>query len=244
LIRIYPDGETLSRAAADLFVHRAEEAVAAQGAFTVALSGGDTPRRTYELLAEPAFAERVAWPRVHVFWGDERCVPLDDSRSNARMARQVWLDRVPLPTAQIHALSCHPSPESGAAGYERQLRAFFKGRPPRFDLVFLGLGENGHTASLFPRSSALAEQVRWAVAVYVPEQDLYRVTLTPVILNEAVLIAFLVIGAAKARVLKEVRDGPLDPERLPAQLIQPREGQLLWLADRKAAALLEAGNRD
>ncbi len=238
MVQIYPDAEALSRGAANLFVHLAERAMALRGRFAVALSGGTTPRRTYELLAEPAFAERVAWPLVHVFWGDERCVPLDDPLSNARLAREAWLDKVPIPVAQIHPIDCQANPANAARQYEGELHRLFRGGPPRFDLILLGLGDNGHTASLFPGSRALEDQERWTAEVYVAEQDLYRVTLTLPVLNRAAVVAFLVAGAAKAAVVREVIEGPRDPQRLPAQLIQPRAGELHWLLDKAAAASL------
>jgi len=241
MIEVYPDLEPLSRAAAALLVKQANLAVAARGRFSVALSGGATPRRTYELLAAPPLVDQAPWDRVHVFWGDERCVPLDDLRSNARLAREAWLDRVPIPVDQIHPLNCAQAPAAAARQYEAQLREFFGGRPPRLDLILLGLGDNGHTASLFPGTPALEERQRWAVEVHVAEEDLYRVTLTVPLINQAVVVAFLVAGKSKARVLKEVLYGPRDPARLPAQLIRPESGDLLWLIDREAAALVSAG---
>ena len=150
MIEVYPDLESLSRAAAALLVKQANLAVAARGRFSVALSGGATPRRTYELLAAPPLVDQAPWDRVHVFWGDERCVPLNDSRSNARLAKEAWLDRVPIPADQIHPLNCAHDPAAAARQYEAQLREFFAGQPPILDLVLLGLGEDGHTASLFP----------------------------------------------------------------------------------------------
>jgi 6-phosphogluconolactonase len=241
MIKVYADLEALSQAAAALVVKQAELAVAARGRFSLALSGGNTPKRTYELLARPPLVAQGPWDRMHIFWGDERCVPRDDPRSNARMARQVWLDHVPIPGPQIHPLDCAQAPAAAARQYEEQLREFFAGRPPRLDLVLLGLGENGHTASLFPGTPVLEEKARWAAEVYVAEQDLYRVTLTAPLLNQAAMVAFLVAGDSKAGVLREVLQGPRDVERLPAQLIQPANGNLLWLADRKAAAQLPAG---
>ncbi len=241
MIKVYPDLEALSQAAAALLVEQANQAVAARGRFCVALSGGGTPRRTYELLAAPPFKEQAPWHGVHIFWGDERCVPLNDPRSNARMAKEAWLDHVPIPESQIHPLDCAQAPAEAARQYEAHLRQFFAGRPPRLDLVFLGLGDNGHTASLFPGTPVLKETERWAAEVYVAEQDLYRVTLTAPFINQAALIAFLVAGEAKAGVLKEVLQGPRDPERLPAQLIQPQNGKLLWLTDLKAAAQVADG---
>ncbi len=234
---VYPDLEALSRAAAELFVEQARQAVASRGRFSVALAGGRTPLRTYEPLAEPPSRDPVPWDRVHVLWGDERCVPADDPRSNARMARRALLDHVPIPPGQMHPISCGQEPRAAAERYEGVLRAFFAEGPPRFDLVFLGLGENGHTASLFPRTPVLEERQRWVAEVFVAEQGLFRVTLTAPLLNQAALVTFLVSGAAKAAVLREVLDGPDDPQRLPAQLIRPTNGSVRWLVDRTAGRL-------
>jgi 6-phosphogluconolactonase len=239
VIRVYPDLESLSQAAAGLFVQQAAEAVAARGRFSVALSGGSTPRRTYELLAQPPCRDQVSWDRLHVFWGDERCVPEGDPRRNALLAQHTFLNSVPIPPAQIHPIFCQRSPGEAAAEYEALLREFFTGQPPRFDLIFLGLGGDGHTASLFPRTGVLQERQKWAAEVYVPEQGLYRVTLTAALINQAALVAFLVSGADKAKILKEVLTGPSEPLRLPAQLIRPEGGRLLWLVDQDAAKEME-----
>jgi len=241
MIQVYDDLESLSHAAAELFVRRAQQAVQARGRFSVALAGGHTPRRTYELLAQRPLRDRVPWAQVHVFWGDERCVPPDDPRSNARMAREALLDHVPVPAEQIHPIRCAQAPREAAERYEDLLRDFFAGQPPRFDLVFLGLGENGHTASLFPDTPVLDERERWVAEVYVAEQGLYRVTLTAPLLNRARLILCLVAGAAKAPVLHEVLKGPSEPRQLPAQLIRPMDSELLWFVDREAASLLASG---
>jgi 6-phosphogluconolactonase len=238
MIKVYPDLESLSQAAATLVVDRANQAVAARGRFDVALSGGNTPRRTYELLRAHPRWDQAPWHRMHIFWGDERCVPPDDPRSNARMATDAWLDHVPIPATQIHCIECAPSPAAGARRYEAHLRQFFSGRPPRLDLVLLGLGDNGHTASLFPGSPVLQESERWVAEVYVAEQDLWRVTLTAPLINQAALVVFLVAGQSKAGVLQEILHGPQDPQRLPAQLIKPQPGDLLWLLDLAAAAQL------
>ena len=242
MIEVYPDLESLSRAAAALLVRQANLAVAARGRFSVALAGGATPRRTYELLAAPPLTDQAPWDRVHVFWGDERCVPGNDSRSNARLAKEAWLDHVPIPGNQIHPMNCAADPAAAARQYEAQLREFFAGQPPRLDLILLGLGEDGHTASLFPGTAVLKEGERWAAAVYLAEADLYRVTLTAPLINQAALVAFLVAGQSKAGVLREVLHGPSDPERLPAQLIRPQNGELVWLTDLAAAAQLPAGS--
>lgn len=238
MIWVYENLESLSQAAAGLFVQRARQAVQDQGRFSVALSGGHTPLRTYELLAQPPFRDRTPWTQVYIFWCDERCVPPDDPRSNAGMAHRTLLNHVPIPSAQIHPISCTETPQEAAAQYETVLHDFFGDQSPRFDLIFLGLGENGHTASLFPGTAVLEEQERWVAEVYVVEQQLYRVTLMASLINEAAVVAFLVSGATKSRVLKQILEGSYNPDRLPAQLIQPDKGELLWLVDKEASSLV------
>lgn len=237
-LTVYPDLEALSHAAAELFIEQACQAVENHGRFSVALSGGSTPRRTYELLSELPARNQVPWDSVHVFWGDERCVPADDPRSNSHMARRALLDHVPIPPEQIHPIPGGEEPRVAAERYEDVVRAYFSDRLARFDLVFLGLGANGHTASLFPGSPVLEERQRWAAGVYVAEQGLFRVTLTAPLLNQAALVAFLVSGANKAAVLREVLMGRTNPQRLPAQLIRPTNGSVRWLLDRAAGSLV------
>ena len=238
MIQIYSNQEALSFGAARLFVRQAGLACKDRGRFSVALSGGRTPQRTYELLAQPPFRDQVAWSQTHVFWGDERCVPPEDPRSNARMARLLLLEQVPIPPHQIPPISCGRSPQEAAQDYEDLLRSFFGKGPPRLDLIFLGLGEDGHTASLFPQTPVLKEGERWAAEIYLSQQDLYRVTLTPPLINQAAVVAFLVGGATKAPILKEVLEGPPHPHRYPARLIHPSSGRLQWLVDKEAASQL------
>lgn len=237
-IRTYPDADHLARAAAEHFATLAAEAIAARGQFTVALSGGSTPRAAYALLA----AEEVDWPRVHVFWGDERCVPPDHLDSNYRLAREALLDKVPIPAENIHCIRGEINPEEAAADYERTLRSFFARHPeeptPCFDLILLGMGEDGHTASLFPGTAALNEQTRWVVAHYVDKLRAWRVTLTPVVINAAAHVTFIVSGAGKAERLREVLTGPYRPDTLPSQIVRPTDGRLLWLTDAAVAGLL------
>jgi 6-phosphogluconolactonase len=251
-IRTYPDAASLAWAAAEHFVTLAVEAIAARGQFAVALSGGSTPRATYALLASDEFAARVDWSRVHVFWGDERCVPPDHPDSNYQMAREALLDHVPLPARNVHRIRGEINPKEAAADYEHMLRSFFARNPrgkvarddepiPRFDLVLLGMGEDGHTASLFPATAALHEQTRWVVAYYVDKLSAWRVTLTPVAINAAAHVTFVVFGAAKAERLREVLAKPYQPDALPAQIVRPANGHLLWLADAGAAVHLEEG---
>ena len=244
MIAVYADSESLGRAAAQLFASKAQGAVEAGRFFSVALAGGGTPPRTYELLATRPLRDEIPWERVHVFWGDERCVPVDDPRSNVRMARDALLEHVPIPEVNIHPPSCVGAPARGASRYEAELRDFFASMAPRFDLVLLGLGEDGHTASLFPHAHALDETERWVAEVYMAEQDLFRVTFTASLINRAALVAFLVSGQAKAETLREVLEGPRQPRRWPAQLIAPVEGELYWLVDQAAASRLSRGHMD
>ena len=241
MIQIHPNMDSLSRAAAALFVQRAQQSVEARGRFTVALSGGQTPRRAYELLAQSPLREQIPWRAVHVFWGDERFTPPGDPQSCEHMARLLLLDHVPIPRSQIHPIRSEQSAEQAARRYEELLRAFFSEQPPRFDLIFLGMGENGHIASLFPGTPALEERERWVVVVHLGGLNLDRITLTPPIINQAAAVAFLVSGASKAQAIGDVLHGPPDPRRLPAQLIRPLDGELSWLVDREAASLLPLG---
>ncbi len=240
MISIYADLDALSHATAAMVAGAAEQAIAKTGRFTLALSGGHTPGRTFELLAGAPYRDQIRWEQVHVFWGDERCVPPDDERSNERMARRLLLDHVPVPASQIHPMRCAGNPAEAAARYDALLHRLLGDRGA-LDFVLLGLGENGHTASLFPGTPVLAEQTRWAAEVYVAEQQMYRVTLTAPCINAAALVVFQAAGAAKAGVVREVVHGARDPERLPAQLIQPPGDRLHWLLDAAAAAKLAAG---
>ena len=239
-IRTYPDAASLARAAAEHFITLAAEAIATRGRFAVALSGGSTPRATYALLASEEFAARVDWPRVHVFWGDERCVPPDHPDSNYRMAREALLDKIPIPTENVHRIRGELSPDQAAVAYHEKLEAVL-GANGRFDLILLGMGADGHTASLFPGTAALHEQTCWVVAHYVDKLSMWRVTLTPVAINAAAHVTFIVSGAGKAERLREVLAGPYQPDVLPAQIVRPADGHLLWLVDAAAAVHLGEG---
>ncbi|MBW7906253.1 MAG: 6-phosphogluconolactonase [Phycisphaerae bacterium] len=235
MLRTWPDYESLSHAVAALIVERAARALRERGSFGLTLAGGSTPRRAYELLAGPACARRIDWRRVHVFWGDERCVPPDDPRSNYGMANAALLSRVPIPAANVHRIRGELPAAEAAAEYDRVLRAIWGAAPPAFELVLLGLGDDGHTASLFPHDPALRESQCWAAAVRRPGDPVARVTLTPPALNGARAVAFIVSGASKAAMLRAVREGPPDAG-LPAQAIAPTRGELLWLVDAAAHA--------
>lgn len=238
MIRVCNDLEALSLAAAELFATEARHAVTARGRFTVALAGGSTPRRTYEILANESFRDLVPWQNTHIFWGDERCVPDGDIRNNAQMARQALLNHVPIPQNHVHPMACNRSPQEAAVEYEALLRGFFATDRPQFDLVLLGLGENGHTASLFPGTSVLDEQQHWVASVYVTEEGVHRLTLTAAAINQAALVVFLVSGASKAPILRNVLKEAQEPGNIPARLIKPANGGLLWLVDRDAARFL------
>jgi 6-phosphogluconolactonase len=238
MVTVYEDSEALSRAVAQLFAQEARQAVKARGRFTVLLSGGETPRRSYEMLAQEPLRSLIPWHTLQLFWGDERWVPQGDPLSNLGAARRAFIDLVPLGETQIHPIPYGSSPHESALSYERTLRSFFGVDPPRFDLVLLGLGENGHTASLFPGSAILSEAYRWVCEVYVAEQDLHRVTTTALLINQAALVAFVVAGKGKSAILQRVLEGSPDPNEFPAQLIKPAEGRLLWLVDRDASRLL------
>ena len=239
-VLVVSDARALFEAAAELFVDTAKDAVAKRGRFTVALSGGSTPRSLYQLLATEPWRDRIDWSKAHFFWGDERWVPSTDKQSNYRMANEALLLKVPLPSENIHRIETNGGePSESAEEYEEEIRKFF-GRDPRFDLDLLGIGTNGHTASLFPQRPTLHERERLVVADYIDEVKMNRITFTFPLINASRLNVFLVSGPDKATVLKDVLRGPIQPEQLPSQLVRASSGsELLWLIDAPAAAELE-----
>jgi 6-phosphogluconolactonase len=232
---VLPSAAALADAAAARFVAAAGEAIASHGQFIVALSGGSTPRDTYLRLGTEALVSKVTWSRVQVLWGDERCVPPDHVDSNYRMARETLLDRVPIPAPNVHRIHGEDDPAAAAQAYEVTLRALLR-TPARIDLVLLGLGEDGHTASLFPGSATAHEQTRWVMAAHASAASMWRITLTPAVINAAAEVLFLVSGGAKARMLRRVLEGPRRPQELPAQAIAPSNGRVRWCVDAAAAA--------
>ena len=237
---ILPDPEALAHEAARRIVDLSREASGSRGRFSVALSGGSTPGRLYRLLAEEPYRDLVPWGEVHLFWGDERCVPPGDPGSNYFLANETLISRVPIPPGNVHRVHGELEPERAARAYEQTLQDFFCGPHTRFDLVLLGLGEDGHTASLFPGSPVLAETERLAAVASAVYQDrpAQRVTLTLPAINSARQILFLVTGRTKAPVVQSIVEG--SGERLPAQRIQPAAGGLTWLLDTEAARLIGA----
>ena len=244
MIRVYNDSETLSQAAAELFTVQSRQASLICGRFSVALSGGETPRRMYEILAASPYRERIHWDEVHVCWSDDLYGPEDDPRNNARMAQQTLLDYVPIPRGHIHPIRCEQSPEQAASQYEQELKEFFSTQNPNFHLILLGLGANGHIASLFPHTSVLNEKVKWVSDVYVKELGMHRITFTAPYINQASQVAFLVSGADKAKVLEDVLEGPYQPQELPAQLIRPDGKHPIWLVDKAASHKLTISDEE
>ncbi len=240
-VRIFADAEALAAAAADTFAEITSAAVTTRGRAYVALSGGSTPKRMGEMLATKPFRDRIPWESVEVFWGDERWVPEESSESNSGVAKRAFLDQVPIPPSRVNPFpTTVPDPETAAIMYATQLRTVFGETDgvPRFDLVLLGMGDDGHTASLFPGTAAIHETEALVVAHLVPKLGATRLTLTPPVLNAGREVIFLVGGGGKAETLAAVLEGPEKVDELPSQVIRPTDGRLTWLVDRAAAARL------
>jgi 6-phosphogluconolactonase len=239
MIRIFKDLEELSRAAAELFIEQAAQSTTERNRFLVALNGGSTPNRLFQLLATE-YRERVDWPKVHVFWGDERCVPPDDPGSSYRQAWDVLLSHVPIPEANIHRVKGELAAAAAAEEYARLLQEFAEPplNWPRFDLVFLGMGEDGHTASLFPGSPVNVSEPTMPVTAQYQDRPAHRVSLTPLVFNSAHVIGFMAMGEKKAQTLAEVLSDRYNPELYPAQRIELKAGRLIWLVDEDAASRL------
>jgi 6-phosphogluconolactonase len=238
-IIIEPNTAQMAKKGAEIFFQAAKKSVETRGRFVVAISGGSTPRNMHRLLGEEPFLSDIQWDKTDIFWVDERCVPADDSHSNFGTARKDFLDRLPIPEAQVHPMPGEVYPEKGAFNYQQELLTFFKtgeGELPVFDLIFLGLGTDGHTASLFPGQGSLDEKERLVVPVKGGHPDLSRLTMTYPVLNSGRQIVFIVSGSKKAGVVKTVLEGK--QSRFPAQGIKPMSGKLIFLIDREAASLL------
>jgi 6-phosphogluconolactonase len=242
-LRIVENAEALSRAAADVIVAQTAKILQVQDSFTIALSGGSTPRRLYRLLAgDVSYRHQLNWERIHLFWGDERHVPMSHPDNNYWMAHEAMLSKLPVPATNVHrVLTENPDASVVAEEYEEELLTFFhleEGELPRFDCVLLGMGPDGHTASLFPGTTAVHEQERLVVANWVEKFQTHRITMTAPVLNNAKCIIFLISGEEKADTLRQVLQGEKRPDQLPSQLIEPTQGELLWLVDKRAAQSL------
>jgi 6-phosphogluconolactonase len=236
--RVFPDIDALSRAALEELLRDLREALTQRGRGAIALSGGHTPEKMYALwAATEKYRNETDWNRVHLFWGDERYVPLDDPLSNYRMTREALLSHVPIPAANVHAApTALPTPEQAAEAYDQELRKFFGAAPPAFDVTLLGLGPEGHTASLFPDSAALEEKKRWAVPVQVAAVPPNRLTFTLPVLNSSRNTYFLVAGENKRPILAALRaESDSRPSAYPAGRIRPTNGRVLWFLDQAAA---------
>ena len=238
MIQIFDDLEDLSQAAARYIFDLSIKSVEKYHDFSLALSGGETPRRTYEILSEPVFYRQMPWKNTHVFWGDERCLPPGDQQRNETMARNALLDTIPVPSENIYPIPCGANQIYAAEQYENTIKGYFGRRAPKFDLVLLGLGTDGHVASLFPGTTALNDQMHWVTSVYVPRLDMWRVSLTAPLINQARNILFLASGAEKAYIVRQALESDPSSETLPVHLIQPLDGQITWMIDKAASAYL------
>ena len=240
MIHIYKDPDTLLDALADFIVVRANDSINQSSRFNFALSGGSSPKRLYELLASDAYCNRIDWTKVYFFFGDERYVPADHSNSNFLMTQKALFDPLKISEDQIFAVNTSLSPSDSAIDYEQRLRKHFKDNEYKFDLILLGLGDNSHTASLFPHTSVLHEKKALIKEIYVQEVNMYRITFTAPLINAAHCVAFLVYGSSKSGALVHILKDPMNIDEYPAQLIKPVDGELHWFVDGAAAAELDA----
>ena len=238
-IQVYADSKDQTLAAIKIFINTAQASINYRGIFSVALSGGGTPEKLYSGLTEEKYYESLEWEKIHLFFGDERHVPSNHSDSNYRMVKEALLDKIKIPAENIHRVKAELNPNLAALDYEEELRKNFINLWPRFDLVLLGMGPDGHTASLFPNTKALSEEERWFVANYLMDKALWRLTLTKNAINAARKIVVLVNGQSKAEMLAEVLGNVYDPLNKPIQFVSPRDGELIWLLDQTAASQLK-----
>lgn len=242
MIRIYDTPSELSQHLAQFFVEICLQSVNDRGRFTVSLTGGSSPKELYELLAAEPFAGQIPWDKVFIFWGDERCVPDNDPQNNARMTTEALLDHVPVPAGNVFRMQGSLPAGEAAEAYEEILHRFFAPGEPAFDLILLGMGDNAHTASLFPHTQVLTEKTAWVKGLYIDEVKMDRITLTAPLINRSLNIAFIVFGAGKAQTLHDVLEGDYDIQAKPVQLISPDYGKLYWFIDKAAAGRLSAGS--
>ena len=237
---IIQDSQTITHKAMSMFLALATQAIEKRGVFSVALSGGSTPEQLYRALSDDAIQAQINWQKVHLFWGDERNVPASDPDSNFRMVNEALLKHIAIPAENVHRVTTEMGVTDAAIAYEKALQLFFPGDWPKFDLVLLGMGEDGHTASLFPHSAGLEEEKRWFIANFAPNRDIWRLTLTKNAINAARHVLVLVKGAQKAHMLVQVLQGDFNPKEKPIQTVNPIDGQLTWMLDEDAASLLSS----
>ena len=237
-LKVFQTEDDLAVAAAQLIIHIATDSIRSRGRFVISLSGGETPKKLYTLLSQPSFCDQIQWDKTFVFWGDERCVPLDDERNNAHQAKLLFLDKVGIPESNIYTIPVNLPAVDAAVKYANEINDFFGNNPFQFDVILLGLGINGHTASLFPGTEVLDERVAGVRAIFIEEEGMDRITLTAPLINLAHNILFMVTGNEKANTLERVLNGIYQPDKYPAQLIKPASGKLLWYIDSSAASLL------
>lgn len=239
-LHILKDIGEISRHVADFLVEKANETLQKKDIFTLALSGGNTPKPLHALLASDDYKNKIDWSRWHFFMGDERFVSPSDNRSNAKMCYETLLDHVPVKPEQIHFYQTENiTPEESCAHYEKLLHQYFDGKPTGLDFILLGMGDNAHTLSLFPHEPIIFETKKWVDSFWLSEQDMYRVTMTHPVANHAAYVVFLAAGDNKQEALKEVLDGAYNPDEYPSQIIQPNPGELHWFVDKGAAKLLK-----
>jgi len=241
-LKVFQTVHDLNLAAAELIVAIASEAIAARDRFTIALSGGQTPEKLYSLLGESPWRQQIDWINTFIFWGDERYVLFDSVKNNAHQAKSLLFDKIDIPASNVHVIPVHLLPSEVAREYEKTLEGFFQSDSMRFDLVLLGLGTNGHTASLFPGTPVLNEQIAGVRPVYVIEEEMYRITMTAPLINQARHIFFLVTGVNKREILRHVLGDSYQPKKYPAQLIAPTHGEVTWLVDQAAAESMTPRN--
>ena len=238
-IHIYKSSDEVIKGLANYFIETVKTAIKKNGECTVVLSGGNSPKKLYELLASPDYNQQIDWDKIYFFFGDERYVPFNDPANNGSMVKTTLFEPLMIPDANIFYINTAVAPDESAKKYSKRILSHFKNKPIQFDLILLGLGDNGHTASLFPHTPVLKEKKALVIAVYLEESSTYRITMTAALINEAHAIAFLVYGATKANVVYEVLEGKKDPESYPAQLIIPEEGTIHWFLDEDAAQNLK-----
>lgn len=243
-IHVYPNKEKLVAATAEIVTDCIEQAIQQNGLCNMALSGGNTPGGVFSILASSPYRDRVDWSRLYLFWGDERMVPPEHQDSNFRMVRETLLDHVEIPSENVHRMRGEIAPEEAAAEYEELLHNHFKGSLPCFDLILLGLGEDGHTASLFPETDAVEECEKHVVAVFVPKLSAWRVTLTLPVLNAARKVLFLVSGKSKSEMVQRIMSNKQPDKEIPATMVNPQNGELHWMLDSEAMVLINKNARD